>query len=108
MEQIKALSLNPKVPDGLMRSALKVQCNDDGYVGSDLDKDDNDASPPKCALRSCSPRDEYAAPFDKDGDLEEWQDERVEDAKYENVLQSISNYFSNVKSGLENSRKSWG
>lgn len=86
MEQIKALSLDPKVPYCLVRSALKVQGNDDGYVGGDLDKDDNDASPPKCALRSRSSRDKYTTPLDENGDLEERQDKRVEDAEYEDVL----------------------
>ena len=75
MKQIKTFGLDSKVPHGLVRGTLKVQCNNDGYVGGDLDKCDNGASPPKRALRSCSWGDKYTALLDEDDNLEKGQDE---------------------------------
>lgn len=52
MEQLQTLALDPQVSHGLMRDTLKVQFNDDSYVGIDLDEDKADESPPKRALGS--------------------------------------------------------
>lgn len=75
-----------KVPDGGERPALEDEQEDGGDAEGGLQRRDGGRRPPEARRRARARENEDAAPLSQDGDLDERQGDRVEEAEDEDVL----------------------
>lgn len=78
---------HPNLPDGLVGGALDVEGDDTGRAERALEDDDKDATPPERRGGAVALRSQDLDPLHQDGGLEERENDLIECADQEDVLE---------------------